>query len=426
MNTTEIIAEINKGGLDGKLSSLYGKTHVEKQRERYIGACASFEKLYGERNNIRIFSAPGRTEVIGNHTDHNSGKVVAAAVDLDVIAIVSETDDNIIRIKSEGYPEDVIDVSLPPFPSKDSYFTSAALISGLVAGISNRGYKVGGFCAYTTSNVLKGSGLSSSAAFEVLVGSIINHLYCGGKLSPVQIAKLSQYAENNYFGKPSGLMDQTACACGGLVAIDFLIPDKPEIEKLEFSPAEYGYTLAIVSAGGNHADLNDDYAAIPAEMKKVAKYFGKEVLRDIDITDVYASISNLRAYASDRAVLRAIHFFNENDRVDTLKDAVKEKDIGMFLRTVEESGRSSYDLLQNIYSAKNPVEQGIAMALVLTGIITHDSAYRVHGGGFAGTIQAYVKEEEFEDYEQKMNSVFGKNACRQLSFRNDGAVEIEI
>lgn len=425
MKASELISAVKNGALDNTLSELYGSKKIEKSRDRYISACKNFISLYGDDGDVRLFSSPGRTEVLGNHTDHNCGKVVAGAVDLDVIAVVTATNDKIIKVKSEGYPEDVIDIENDEYPSTESYYTSKALIAGISNAISKKHFNVGGFRAYTTSNVQKGSGLSSSAAFEVLIGEIINQIYCEGKLNSIEIAKIAQYAENNYFGKPCGLMDQTACAVGGLVYIDFMIPDSPEVSSLDFDLSKFGYSLAIVATGGNHADLNDDYAAVPAEMKEIAKYFGEDTLRDVAPSSVIEAIKELRQYSSDRAILRALHFFNENERVDILRQAAQEGDIQTYLDAVRSSGASSMDLLQNVYTPKNPGEQPITLALELSDIYTNDSAFRVHGGGFAGTIQIYLKEEEYEEYRKKMDTVFGSGSCRKLSFRKYGAIEIK-
>ena len=414
--------DILSGKFDEKFKLLYGD--VEFARKRYCDAVDSFEAIYGERE-VRLFSAPGRTEVGGNHTDHQHGCVLAGSVNLDVIAVVAATDDGIVKVKSEGYDEDVLSINELQ-PCEKEYGRASALIRGMCGEFKKDGYAIGGFVAYTTSNVLKGSGLSSSAAFEVLIGNILSGLYNNNSVDPVEIAKIAQRAENIYFGKPCGLMDQMASSVGGFVGIDFNDPSKPVIEKVSFDIGAHGHKLVIVNTGGNHADLTQDYADITIECKKVSEYFGKAVLRDVNVDDFYASIADLREKVGDRAVLRAIHFFNDNQRAIDEKLALKEGRFDDFLKISKNSGRSSFQYLQNVYSPSNPSEQGLSLALSLASkALEHRGAYRVHGGGFAGTIQAFVPDDLLENYLNIMSSVFGKDSCYVLNIRPVGGTEIK-
>ena len=385
MNAAALKAHISDGGLDEKLALLYGRDQLSAQKARYTEAIDAFTALYGDREDLSLFSAPGRTEIAGNHTDHNHGRVVAASVDMAVIAVVSPTDNGVIRIQSKGYPQDTVSLSdLEIKPEEEN--KAIALIRGTAARFAQKGHKTGGFDAYTTSNVLKGSGLSSSAAFEVLVGTILSHLYNDAAVSPVEIAKYAQYAENVYFGKPSGLMDQMASSVGSVITIDFADTENPVIEKIDFDMAAMGCALCIVDVGGNHADLTHEYAAIPAEMKAVAGFFGRDVLRGVSYRDLMANAPLLRAQFGDRAFLRAIHFVKENERVGAIVHALKDKDYPRFLQLVTESGDSSYRYLQNVYAASDPKEQSMAVALEMAeDLLNGRGAYRVHGGGFGGT-----------------------------------------
>ena len=414
--------DIMNGKFDEIFSVLYGD--VEFAKKRYSDAVDSFEKLYGDRE-VRLFSAPGRTEVGGNHTDHQHGCVLAGSVNLDVIAVVAPTTDGTVKVKSEGYDEDVFNISDLEVNTAE-YGKAISLIRGMCGEFKKDGYEIGGFIAYTTSNVLKGSGLSSSAAFEVLIGNILSGLYNDGKVDPVEIAKLAQRAENIYFGKPCGLMDQMASSVGGFVGIDFNDPSKPVIEKVSFDIGAHGHKLVIVNTGGNHADLTQDYADITIECKKVSEYFGKQFLREVDVEKFYASIADLREKVGDRAVLRAIHFFNDNQRAIDEKLALKEGRFEDFLRISKNSGRSSFQYLQNVYSPSNASEQGLSLALALASkALEHKGAYRVHGGGFAGTIQAFVPDELLENYLSTMKSVFGEDTCYVLNIRPVGGTEIK-
>ena len=425
MKTTELLNSIKSGALDARLAEIYGSEAVEAQKERYVGALDDFYSMYGERE-VSLFSVPGRSEISGNHTDHNFGKVLAGSINLDIIAVASKTDDSLIRIKSRGFDEDCVDISEYLTPNEDDYFKSGALIAGMARAFTNNELKIGGYVAYTTSNVFKGSGLSSSAAFEVMIGNILNYFYNEGKVDNVEIAKMAQFAENKFFGKPCGLMDQVACAVGGFVAIDFEVPSAPVIEKVEFDLTSAGYALCIVNTGGNHADLNEDYASVPAEMKSVAAHFGYAVLRQMTREQLLGDIKSLRQNVGDRAVLRALHFFDENERVEAQSKALKSGDIDTFFEYVLKSGRSSFMYLQNVFTTKNVYEQGLSLALCITENVLKGKggAFRVHGGGFAGTIQAFVPMAEVENYRKAIDGAFGAGACYVLKIRSLGAIEL--
>ena len=426
MNTSQMKKYIAEGGIDKTLVHIYGEAAVDMQKARYSAAIDEFASIYGADREITLYSVAGRSELSGNHTDHNHGCVVAASIDLDIIAVASKRDDSVIAIKSEGFPEDVVDFSAYNAPIESKFGSSESIIAGMVQGFLKDGYAVGGFDAYTTSNVLKGSGLSSSAAFEDMVGNILSHMYNDGKVDNVEIAKLAQYSENVFFGKPCGLMDQVACAVGGIVAIDFADPKAPVINKVDFDISAAGYNLCIVNTGGNHADLTDDYASVPAEMKSVAAYFGKSVLREVDEAEFYANISALRESVGDRAILRALHFFGENKRVAAQKAALDNGDLDAYFAQVIASGKSSFCYLQNVYTTKNLKEQGLSLALCLAEGYLADkrAAYRVHGGGFAGTIQAYVPMADVDGFRALMDGVFGEGKCIVLRIRPEGAVRI--
>ena len=425
MITNEMIKHINSGKLDEKFAYIYGENAVAYQRDRYIGAIKEFEALYGERE-ISLFSVAGRSELSGNHTDHNHGCVVAASIDLDIIAVASKRDDSVIRVKSEGFPEDVVDFSAYSSPVEEKFGSSESIIAGMCQGFLKNSHAIGGFDAYTTSNVLKGSGLSSSAAFEDMIGNILSHFYNDGGVDNVEIAMLAQYAENVFFGKPCGLMDQVACAVGGIVAIDFKDPSSPVIEKLDFDLSAHGYNLCIVNTGGNHADLTDDYASVPKEMKAVAAHFGKSVLREVCKCELMRELPALREKVGDRAILRALHFMNENERVRAQTAALRRGDLDAFFSEVLSSGRSSFCYLQNVYTTKNLTEQGLSLALCLAegALAGKKAAWRVHGGGFAGTTQAYVPASEVESYRKVMDGVFGEGKCIVLRIRPVGAVKV--
>ena len=374
---------------------------------------------------VRYFSAPGRTEISGNHTDHQRGCVLAAAVDLHTRAAVKPNGSDCIRIQSKGYPlAEIMLTDLSPVEAEKN--TTAALIRGVAARFVQLGCKVGGFDAYVESSVLPGSGLSSSAAFEVLVGTVINHLFFDGKATQPEVAQIGQYAENVFFGKPSGLMDQMASAVGGMVHIDFKDKEDPVITPLDFDFAETGYALCIIDSGADHADLTDEYAAIPREMQAVCRYFGKEVLREVSEEEFYVNLHALRETCGDRAVLRCVHIFEENRRVAKQKAALQNGDFEAFLQLVKESGRSSWVYLQNVLTTGATENQAVAVALALCEkYLQGRGAYRVHGGGFAGTVQAFVPADMVEDFWEKMENALGKGACHILSVRPQGGVEMQ-
>ena len=383
---------------------------------------AGFEGVFGNTPE-RYFSAPGRTEIGGNHTDHQRGHVLAAAVNLDTNAAVRLNGTNWIRVQSAGYPMCQVDVT-ELFPMEDEVNSTASLIRGVAARFAELGCEVKGFDAYVESTVLPGSGLSSSAAFEVLIGTIINHLFFDGKISQPEVAMIGQYAENVFFGKPCGLMDQTASAVGGMITIDFLKKDHPVIETVDFDFASCGHALCIIDSRASHADLTDEYAAITQEMKSVCAHFGKDVLTEIDEKDFYAAIPVLREKCGDRAVLRCIHFYADNARVPQQVAALRQGNFTEFLRMVKESGHSSWMYLQNVIPANYKAHQDVAVTLCLCDhYLQGKGAYRVHGGGFAGTVQAFVPFEILEDFCKGIDSALGEGACHVLSIRPQGGVE---
>lgn len=419
MVTSQLIEKISNGGFDNVFVSLYSGSALSRQRDRYIRVLNEFQRLYGERE-VMLFSVPGRTELSGNHTDHNRGTVLAASVDIDIIAAASPAEDNVIRMKSEGYREDVIDLSSERVSYRRG--SSSALVAGVADWFAKNGYRFGGYRACTASDVMSGSGLSSSAAFEVMCGRILSQFYNGASVAPMDLAKSGQYAENEFFGKPCGLMDQAACANGGCLWIDFSDPENIVTERVKFDLEKHGYRLCIVNTGGNHADLTDDYASVPAEMKQVASLLGKSFLRECDESDFVGRIPELRRAAGDRAVLRALHFFAENKRVNAQLAALKNDDFAEYLRLVKSSGDSSFKFLQNVYTNSNIKEQGVSLALAITE--RFGAVCRVHGGGFAGTIQAYVPADKAADYKAAVEKIFGENACRVTKIRPYGAVTL--
>ncbi|MDY6040858.1 MAG: galactokinase family protein [Candidatus Faecousia sp.] len=369
-----------------------------------------------------FFSAPGRTEISGNHTDHQHGCVLAAAVNLVTVAEVTLNHFGLIRVQSEGYP--VVEVDLNDLSvHEEEKNTTASLIRGVAAAFSQRGAQLEGFDARVRSSVLPGSGLSSSAAFEVLIGTICNELFFDKRLSAVEIAQVGQYAENVYFGKPCGLMDQTASSVGGMVFIDFENPDSPVVEQIDFDFAAAGHALCIIDSGADHADLTEEYAAIPGELKDVCTFFGKEVLRDIPEADFFAALPELRHRVPDRAILRAVHFYQENKRVQRQAQALRDGDFDTFLDLVSESGRSSWMYLQNITPTGATEHQDVAVALALCDTLLHgQGAFRVHGGGFAGTVQAFVPLEMLDSFKEGIERVLGKGKCHILAIRSEGGI----
>lgn len=426
-NALEMKSDIQNGRYDNAFRRLYGEDadRLAMQRQRYAEAVDSFAELYGENRSLSLYSTPGRTEIGGNHTDHNNGIVMAAAIDLDIIAVVAKNDDDVIRVHSKGFPN-TDEVSLAQLtPQKGEAGRSASLIRGVAAGIRERGGSIGGFDAYTTSEVLKGSGLSSSAAFEVCVGAVLNGEYNEGRFTPVELGIIGQYAENVFFEKPSGLMDQLACAVGGAITIDFADPQKPVVTQIPVDLSAHGMRLVITDTKGDHADLTDDYAAIRREMEAVAGLFGKQVLRQVDREEFLRSIPAVREKVGDRAVLRAIHFYEECRRVGVLKNALQNNDFDVFLQTIIEGGHSSFELNQNAYSLKEPQHQGIPVALALSQLVLGGKgAWRLQGGGFAGTIQAFVPLDIVEEYDRVLGGVFGSDACHVLTIRADGCTAV--
>ena len=393
------------------------------QCTRYQRAIREFEILYGS-GEAEIYSAPGRSEVGGNHTDHQHGEVLAASINLDAIAIVRRTEENQIQLLSDGYPMITVDLSNLE-NKKEEEGTSVGLIRGMAYGLQKNGHKIGGFQAYVTSDVLNGAGMSSSAAFEVLVGTILSGLYNEMSVSPVEIAQVAQYAENVYFGKPCGLMDQMACSVGGLIHIDFAEPASPIVEKVEVDFGVYKHSLCITDTKGSHADLTDDYALIPQEMKKVAKYFGKDFLREVDPASFCKELPKIRKKCGDRPVLRALHFFEEDKRVEKEVSALREGDFQAFLQTVKESGDSSFKYLQNIYTNKDVQNQSVSIGLAVSdSILPGHGVSRVHGGGFAGTIQAFVADDFVEEYRRGLDNVYGEGSCHVLKVRPFGGIKV--
>ncbi|MBR5753526.1 MAG: galactokinase [Clostridia bacterium] len=392
-------------------------TRCQKAKEEFF-------RRFGEEGDVTLFSAPGRSEIGGNHTDHQRGKVLACALDLDVVAAARKTDDGIITVQSEGFEKDSVDLSvLEPVPEEEG--TSTALVRGVAAALKEAGHEVGGFQAYTTSDVLPGSGMSSSAAFEVLLGTILSEFYNDGGISPVEVAKASQKAENRFFGKPSGLLDQMTCAVGGLVTIDFADPEAPAVRQLDVDFGAFGHRLCITDTKGSHADLTPEYAAVPEEMKRIAAHFGKEVLQEVGEAEVLSKLPELRELYGDRPVLRALHWYEENKRVDAEVAALEAGDFAAFLKEVKASGDSSYKYLQNVYSPRHPEAQAIPMALAVSDLVLNGrGASRVHGGGFAGTIQAFVPEDLVDDYKKAMDALFGEGACRVLGVRPTGGCKV--
>lgn len=406
---------------------LYGddKSVLAEQAERYAALMDAFHKHYGI-DEVALFSSPGRTEIGGNHTDHQYGRVLAGAVNLDNIAVAAPNNTQVIRITSAGYPEFQVDLSDLSIDTSQ-FYTSSSLVKGICARLKELGYQIGGFDACIEGRVPKGSGLSSSASFEVLIGAIVSHLFNHGKLDAVENAIVGQWAENNYFGKPCGLMDQTACSVGGFITIDFENPGQPIVKAVDFDFQTSGYALVITDTGGNHADLNDEYASLPTEMKSVAKELGKEVLRQVSLDEVVKSIPQMRETVGDRALLRAIHFQGDNDRVVEQVSALERGDFERFLKMVVESGYSSYMYNQNIYPVHNVREQGVSLALALSDMVLKGKgAWRVHGGGFAGTIQAFVPIGLVNEYVSVLEHVFGKDKCHKLFIRSKGAIKLEL
>ncbi len=422
--TEDLLGGLKAGQQDKRLKEIYvDEGMLPYQRERFQSAIRKFEELYGA-GEAEVYSAPGRSEVGGNHTDHQHGEVLAASINLDAIAVVRKTQEPVIELLSEGYEK--ISVDLSDLEKRDEEEgTSIGIIRGMAYGLKQNGHAIGGFQAYVTSDVLNGAGMSSSAAFETLIGTVISGLYNNMEISPVEIAQVAQYAENVFFGKPCGLMDQMACSVGGLIHIDFADPKNPIVEKIEVDFGAYRHSLCITDTKGSHADLTDDYAQIPQEMKKVALFFGKEFLREVDEKEFYKNIATLQKECGDRAVLRSLHFFEEEKRVEKEVNALKSGEFKEFLQTVKASGNSSFNYLQNVYTNKDVQNQGVSIGLAVSeSILGNHGVSRVHGGGFAGTIQAFVEDSFVENYREMLDSVFGEGSCHVLKVRPFGGIKV--
>lgn len=423
-NTTLLIKEFAEGQYDGLLKDIYvDKDKISYEKKRYMEAIQKFVDLFGEAE-VSIFSAPGRSEIGGNHTDHQHGEVLAASINKDCIAVVKKTEDGMVQFVSGDY--DMICISVEDLEKRDSEKeTTTAIVKGVLAAVKERGFQVGGFQAYITSDVLIGAGLSSSAAYETLIGTILSGLYNDWHISPVEIAIIGQYAENVYFGKPCGLMDQMASSVGSLVHIDFHNPKEPIVEKVEFDFDKKGYSLCVTDTKGSHADLTADYAAVPAEMKAVAAMLGEEVLRDVEKKDIITNAGKIREALGDRAFLRALHFKEENVRVEKQVAALKEDNIEIFLKFIKASGDSSYKYLQNVYTHHDITHQNVSVALAMSDILLGEQGVsRVHGGGFAGTIQAFVLNDMVAEYKAGMDEIFGAGACDVLKVRKYGGMQV--
>ena len=422
------INALHKSIKENKFFDSFKRLYVDEmlfdaQKERYIRVLKEFESNF-KTQEVSVYSAPGRSEIGGNHTDHQNGCVLAAAVNLDTLAVVSKREDNQIHVISKGFT--IQPITVPPYEvDKAEVQTTEALIRGICARIHELGFVVGGLNIYMESDVLEGAGLSSSASVEVLIATILSGEYNDFKISPIEIAKIGQYSENNYFLKPCGLMDQMACSVGGFIGIDFKEPNNPIVEKIDFNFDEYKHTLCIVDTKGSHADLTDDYAAIPLEMKKIAKHFHKAYLSEVNEQEFYKEICELRSNYGDRSVLRAIHFFNENGRVKEEVNALKKANFERFKELIKESGNSSYKYLQNVYTPKDIMEQNLSLGLAISEHILKDKGVsRVHGGGFAGTIQAFVPNDLLATYQKEMEMIFGQGSCYSLKIRSDGGVKV--
>lgn len=425
-NSNLLLTKIRNHELDNVLADIYGKEEdvINAQRERYCNAILKYTEIYGE-GDIDIYSAPGRTEICGNHTDHQNGMVLAASINLDVIAVVGKSDNSMVDFVSEGYRPIHCDISNLSIIDTEKE-TTTALIKGVIKGMQDRGYKTGAFKAYVTSDVLSGSGLSSSAALEAILGTIQSGLFNEMAVSPVDIAIIGQYAENVYFGKPCGLMDQIACSVGDFAHIDFGVSGQPKVNKINFDILAEGYRLCIVDTKGSHANLTDDYAAIPREMKQVANFFGKELLNQITFEEFIAALPKLYGSVDDRAVLRAYHCLSENERVKQAAAALQENRFNDFLSVIKESGNSSFKYLQNVYSSKYPDQQPVPTVLALSEYyLKENGVCRVHGGGFAGTIQAFVKEESVAGYKAFIENILGEGTCHVLRIRKHGGIKVQ-
>ena len=424
----QLIEKINSGN-HPLFREFYGSDTkvLQEQADRYCQLLKDFRSTYGT-GEVELFSSPGRTEIGGNHTDHNYGRVLAGAVNLDNIAVAAPNGSNIIRVKSAGYPEFQVDLTQLKI-DESQFYTSGSLVQGICAKMKEKGYNIGGFDACIEGRVPKGSGLSSSASFEVLIGAILNELFNDGKMSAVENAIIGQWAENNYFGKPCGLMDQTACSVGGLITIDFKDPASPVVKEIDFDFVATGFSLVITDVGGGHDDAASqaEYASLPTEMKSVAAELGAKVLREVTLKQIVENIPDIRKKTGDRAILRAYHFQGDNQRVANQVAALEKNDFQSFLHMVIESGYSSFMYNQNIYDVVHKHEQVVSLALALSEMILKGSgAWRVHGGGFGGTIQAFVPQNKLDEYTNTLENVYGKGSCHKLFIRKKGAVKLDL
>ncbi len=416
-------------GKNPLFQELYGVNEVvlKEQAERYAALTNEFQQVYGT-DEVSLFSSPGRTEIGGNHTDHNYGRVLAGAVNLDMIAVAAPNGTNVIRIKSVGYPEFQVDLSsLEIDPAQ--FYTSSSLVKGISARMKEKGYAIGGFDACIDGRVPKGSGLSSSASFEVLIGAVVNHLFNDGKMSAVENGIIGQWSENNFFGKPCGLMDQTACSVGGLITIDFEDPSKPIVKEVDFDFVKTGFALVITDVGGGHDDAASqaEYASLPTEMKAVAAVLGAKVLRQVTLEQIVEKIPEIRKVTGDRAILRAYHFQGDNQRVVEQVAALENNDFQAFLKMVVESGYSSYMYNQNIFDVVHKDDQVVSLALALSEMILKGKgAWRVHGGGFGGTIQAFVPQDLLDKYVSTLEHVYGSGSCHKLFIRAKGSIKLDL
>lgn len=421
MNPGELRAAIDSP--DSPLRSLYGGP-AEEQQSRYRRLLERVLEQF-EVEELRVFSTPGRVELGGNHTDHNGGKVLAASVQVDSIAMVEPTGDSVVTLFSEGYANPFrVDLSSMA-KNETEVGQTEALIRGVAARLKATGHRVGGFRGCMTSTVLPGSGLSSSASVEILFGTIFNHLFNDGAVGTIELSLAAQYAENEYFGKPCGLMDQIACATGGVVSIDFADPQQPVVQKVQTAFSDFGYALHVCNTGGSHADLTEDYAAVRREMRSVAEFFGKSLCRELSIEQVLGRVPELRRAVGDRAILRSLHFFLDNERVERQLAALRDSDFAAYLDAVRSAGDSSWELLQNNYSPADPREQGVPLALAMSRrFLGEAAAVRIQGGGFAGTMQAYVPLERSERYREFMEGVLGPGAVASIKIRSIGTTEV--
>ena len=424
IDTKTAIEKITNGEFDNLFTDIYiDSSMIDYQKKRYVHAIEQYETIFCP-DKVAIFSAPSRSEVCGNHTDHQHGMVLATSINLDTIAVSAKNNNDVVRFVSDGY--DMITLNINDLEvNDDEAGTTVSLIRGVLRGLKDHGYKIGGFNAYVTSDVLIGAGLSSSAAFETIIGTIVSGLYNDMQISMVEIAQIGQYSENVYFGKPSGLMDQTACAVGGLIHIDFKDPKAPVVEKVDVDFENHACSLCIIDTKGSHQDLTPDYAQIPADMKAIATYFGKEVLRDVDEKEFFAAIPALREKLGDRPVLRAMHFFGDNARVAAQVASLREGRFEDFLNMIKASGDSSFKYLQNVYTNRDVQNQAVSIALAVSeNVLGNHGVCRVHGGGFAGTIQAFVKNDFVEEYRKALDAVFGEGSCHVLKVRKYGGMKV--